>query len=179
MIHEIDTLCVLRDLIYNEDNSQTQQIPELYYVKALILKKYLVEICETPKLDKYYRKIITEYLKKLRPSEDIVFFDAKNLLENKGEPLRNKKEQKYREWCLNNVLFVNHMNDITKSYLDMQDNIEFPDYVSKCYISPHYSLLIKYFNKDIGSDRIYFKQSFLNKHFKNEIENNDAIMALY
>lgn len=42
---------------------------------------------------------------------------------------KDKKEELYREWCLENRFFLNTMNDITKERVAAKDILQFPNYV--------------------------------------------------
>lgn len=142
LIHGIDTICELAQLVRKKD------ISDFYYVKALILKKNLSAILERPTLDQYFHGVINSYLSRLLLTMGEAFTDAENALEDKGEPIPDKAEHNYRNWCLNNVLFLNHMNDLTKSFFDMSDTVTFPDYITKCFKSPHYSIAFSSIKRD-------------------------------
>lgn len=51
----------------------------------------------------------------------------------------SQDERNYRRWCLDNVLFLNPMNDITKEWVAAQDILQFPNYRVKANEGPFFS----------------------------------------
>jgi len=47
-------------------------------------------------------------------------------------------EKKYRKWCLENTLFLNHLNDLTHNWIADQDIIQFPDCYMEDFTAPFY-----------------------------------------
>lgn len=70
-----------------------------------------------------------------------------DIAQNKLKPLSElwsdknyKSEEKiYRKWCLDNNLFLNDLNDITKTWVAAQDILQFPNYIVKINDGPFYS----------------------------------------
>jgi len=51
----------------------------------------------------------------------------------------SKEEIKYRKWCLENKLFLNHLNDLTTSAVANQDIIQFPNHSAPFTKIPYFS----------------------------------------
>ena len=54
-------------------------------------------------------------------------------------PDYSEDEKKYRSWCLENRLFANPLNDITKKWIADQDILQFPDYIVNLGEGPYFS----------------------------------------
>jgi len=48
-------------------------------------------------------------------------------------------EKRYRSWCLQNTLFVNFINDLTKEWIADQDILQFPNHVVSVGDGPYFS----------------------------------------
>jgi len=44
------------------------------------------------------------------------------------KPTYGKEESMYRRWCLDNTLFLNHINDVSNDWIADQDIVQFPDH---------------------------------------------------
>lgn len=50
------------------------------------------------------------------------------------------KEKEYRDWCLQNTLFINPLNDITQEVIAAKDILEFPNYIVEVGEGPFLSV---------------------------------------
>ena len=50
------------------------------------------------------------------------------------------KEKEYRDWCLQNTLFINPLNDITQETIAAKDTLEFPNYIVEVGEGPFLSV---------------------------------------
>lgn len=140
LIHAINNLCELGHIINNKD------VAQYYFVKAIILKRLLSGIKNTPNIDAYQQNIIDDFLIRhpLQESNDVE--NGISALQDLGsKDLFRKSEQQYRTWCLENLLFLNHMNDLIFSYFDAKDTLTFPSYATKfsegCKLmKPHFAI---------------------------------------
>ncbi len=70
---------------------------------------------------------------------DVAYKAKKNLEERVDIEIYSEEERKYREWCLNNKLFLNHLNDLTTSIIANQDIVQFPTHSTKPTRIPYFS----------------------------------------
>ncbi|RTL13434.1 MAG: hypothetical protein EKK54_00135 [Neisseriaceae bacterium] len=140
LIHAVNNLCELWHIIDNKD------IAQYYFVKAIIFKRLLLNIENSPHIDAYQKKLISDFLMQHPLQENEHVEDDICALQDTGsKDLFRKSEQQYRTWCLENVLFLNHMNDLVFSYFDAKDTITFPSYATKfsegCkFMKPHFAI---------------------------------------
>lgn len=140
LIHAINNLCELGHIINNKD------VAQYYFVKAIILKRLLSGIKNTPNIDVYQQNIIDDFLIRHPLQENNDVEDGISALQDLGsKDLFRKSEQQYKTWCLENILFINHMNDLVFSYHDAKDSITFPSYATKfsegCkFMKPHFAI---------------------------------------
>jgi hypothetical protein len=139
LINVHDNLCELGDIINNK------HIAQYYFVKAIIFKRLLSEIANFPNINVYYKSIINDFLICHPLQENESAENSINALQDTGsKDSFRKSEQQYRTWCLENILFINHMNDLIFSYFDAKDTITFPDYqinlVDDCSSKPHFAI---------------------------------------
>ncbi|MBX9597595.1 MAG: hypothetical protein K2X04_03350 [Burkholderiales bacterium] len=139
LIHAINNLCELGHIINNKN------VAQYYFVKAIILKRLLFDIQTSPLIDTYQQQIINDFLIRHPLQENNDVEDGISALQDTGsKDSFRKSEQQYRTWCLENILFLNHMNDLAFSYFDAKDTITFPDYqinlASDCSSKPHFAI---------------------------------------
>lgn len=70
---------------------------------------------------------------------DVAYKVKKNLEDFVDTENYSEEEQKYREWCLKNKLFLNHLNDLTTSIIANQDIIQFPTHSTGPTRIPYFS----------------------------------------
>ena len=51
----------------------------------------------------------------------------------------NKEELLYRQWCLDNLLFLNPINDIANTLIAAKDSLQFPNYIVEAGEGPFFS----------------------------------------
>lgn len=140
LMHAIDNLCELGHTIDNKD------VAQYYFVKAVILKRLLSDIKNSTNIDAYQQNIIDDFLIRHPLQENNDVEDGISALQDVGsKDLFRKSEQQYKTWCLENILFINHMNDLVFSYHDAKDSITFPSYATKfsegCkFMKPHFAI---------------------------------------
>ncbi|WNO10484.1 LA2681 family HEPN domain-containing protein [Teredinibacter sp. KSP-S5-2] len=83
----------------------------------------------------------------------------------------SKSEKKYRQWCLENRLFVNHLNDITKSDIADQDILQFPNYTSSYREGPYFSAAFSSLKREYCFARFLAYEGFHKVHPKYENKN--------
>ncbi|MBK2256159.1 LA2681 family HEPN domain-containing protein [Francisella philomiragia] len=138
LIYTINNLCSIGNCIKNKN------IAQYYFIKALMLKRVLLEIKSYPNIDTYYHDLINNFLIQHPLQEQENFEDSIKFLQDMGsKDLYRKSEQGYRTWCLEHILFLNYMNDLIFSYHDAKDTISF-DYTinlgSDCFVKPHFAI---------------------------------------
>ncbi|MEY8767338.1 LA2681 family HEPN domain-containing protein [Francisella philomiragia] len=141
LIHTINNLCSIGQFIKNKN------IAQYYFIKALMLKRVLLEIKKIPNIDKHYHdhdQINTFLTQHPLQEQENIEDGIKSLQDIGSKDLFRKSEQEYRTWCLENILFLNHMNDLVFSYHDAKDTISFPDYIidldNDCFVKPHLAM---------------------------------------
>ncbi|MGQ4002028.1 LA2681 family HEPN domain-containing protein [Francisellaceae bacterium CB299] len=138
LINAINNLCSIGNCIKNKN------IAQYYFIKALMLKRVLLEIKNRPNINTYYHDLINDFLIQHPLQEQESIEDGIKSLQDIGsKDSFRKSEQEYRRWCLENILFLNHMNDLVPSYIDAKDTISF-DYTinldSDCFVKPHFAI---------------------------------------
>ncbi|KAA6170513.1 LA2681 family HEPN domain-containing protein [Pseudomonas veronii] len=104
----------------------------IYFQKeAYPLLKYIYE-CKESLFDAQHLKFIdaaTPYIEFVRHFDlhfDAICEDFPHFSELKGSPGNSGKERSYKKWCLDNVLFINDLNEITTEPLAAQDVMGLP-----------------------------------------------------
>ena len=139
LIHTINNLCSIGQFIKNKN------VAQYYFIKALMLKRILLEIKDHVNITTYWHDFINDFLIQHPLQEQENIEDSIKSLQDIGsKDLFRKSEQEYRTWCLENILFLNHMNDLVPSYIDAKDTISFPDYtlnfIDDCTLKPHFAI---------------------------------------
>lgn len=70
---------------------------------------------------------------------DTVKDNFKPLCDLWSDKTYKKQEKLYKKWCLDNNLFLNDLNDITKEWVAAQDILQFPNYIVDANEGPFYS----------------------------------------
>ncbi len=78
-------------------------------------------------------------IKKLIEYGDEQYKSKKCLEDFEDKEIYSEEERGYREWCLKNKLFLNHLNDLTTSIIANQDIIQFPTHSTKSQKIPYFS----------------------------------------
>ncbi len=167
LMHTIDNLCELGYTIDNKD------VAQYYYIKAIIFKRLLSEIENSSNINVYYKNLINDFLIRHPLQENKDVEDGISALQDIGsKDLFRKSEQQYRAWCLENVLFLNHMNDLVFSYFDAEDAITFPDYqinlANDCSYKPHFAIAFANIKREFCFARYLTYEGISNKYPKFE-----------
>jgi len=77
---------------------------------------------------------------------------------------------RYREWCLKNKLFLNHLNDITISSIANKDIIQFPDHITLPMITPYFSAAFSAIKREYCFARFMAFEGFneIHPHYENK-----------
>jgi len=78
-------------------------------------------------------------IKKLLEYGDVAYKSKKNLEDFVDKEIYSEEEGKYRDWCLKNKLFLNHLNDLTTSTAANQDIVQFPTHSTRPTRIPYFS----------------------------------------
>lgn len=72
------------------------------------------------------------------------FKEKHKTLKNLSEQIKFDclKEKEYRDWCLQNTLFINPLNDITQETIAAKDTLEFPNYIVEVGEGPFLSVAL-------------------------------------
>jgi hypothetical protein len=80
--------------------------------------------------------LLTENYKERIKNGDYQFSQTPELSSLETKPNYNGDEFQYRKWCLDNTLFLNHLNDLTTSWVADQDILQFPDHATAIGYGP-------------------------------------------
>lgn len=171
LIHAINNLCDIGHLLNNKD------VAQYYFVKAIVFKRLLSDIENAPDIDAYQKNLINKFLIQNQLQENEYIEDCICELQDVGgKDLFRKSEQQYRTWCLENVLFLNHMNDLVLSYFDAKDTITFPNYAAKfsegCkFMKPHFAIAFANIKREFCFARYLAYEGISKKYPKFEEKN--------
>lgn len=96
----------------------------------------------------YHDKVVEDISRKM--SEIWSHYNIPYISENtdfENHPMgRGKKERAYRQWCLENRLFLNSLNDIVNSPIAAQDILTLPSLTVHVDDGPRPPIVVQYFN---------------------------------
>lgn len=97
-------------------------------------------------IDKITHPELKNKLKNSPVIKNLIQFRNKNTLKRKNDKqaavctsFKSKKEFMYKQWCTDNCLFLNPINDVKKELFVAHDILQFPDYIARVGEGPYFS----------------------------------------
>ena len=98
------------------------------------------------------------------------FASIKELKDICSNPTYEQDEKNYRKWCLNNCLFLNHLNDITNTWVTDQDILQFPTHTTNLLDGPFWATAFSSIKREFCFSRFLLYEGLHDVHpeFENQ-----------
>lgn len=156
-----DGLLWISHFLYDEEHIHYYQLYAYNYAKKLLDKKFIFHNGIKESLDVNSNSNIGHFLRYVKHSFD----GSPNLLAHNYKPTYSKEEKQYREWCKDNTLFINPLNDLENAWVVDHDVLNFPSYRTPVLEGPYLSASYS----SMKNEYCYYRHLFyegLNKKYK-------------
>ncbi|MHA1539936.1 MAG: LA2681 family HEPN domain-containing protein [Alphaproteobacteria bacterium] len=136
----VSSLSMGKELIFMSGYLNDPDYTTLFQYQAYLIYRDLklnIKNSDHPQIIKFVEE--NSDFKKLLVEGDESFHVLEGWDKKKTEDNYSREEQQYREWSLNNRLFLNHLNDITDTWIADQDILQFPNHIVNIGDGPYYN----------------------------------------
>lgn len=148
--------------LYDEEHIHYYQLYAYKYAKKLLAKDdiYHNGIRESIKVDSGSE--FGRFLQHVQNSFD----GDPDLLAHPYKPDYSKEETKYRNWCKDNILFLNPLNDLENAWVVDHDVLNFPSYSTPVFEGPYLSAAFSSMKNEYCYYRHLFYEGLNKKYVK-------------
>lgn len=128
-----DTLLLLSQYLYDSEHRFYYQQQAYYYLKRLMDD---LEVIRHPGIKQDLASGSASSLREFWEHAHRDLSAATPIAELPNETTYSNREKWYRQWCKDNVLFINPLNDISQAWVVAHDPMNFPSYVVELGTGP-------------------------------------------